>query len=83
MEGLDKYLTNEPNTYEKFDLRNSIHLGDCLEVMKKIPTAGVDLILCDLPYGTTETNWDNVLPFEKPKEFQQPEYLYRLHGDIG
>jgi len=65
MEGLDKYLTNEPNTYERFDLRNSIHLGDCLEVMKKIPTGAIDLILCDLPYGTTETNWDNVLSFEK------------------
>jgi hypothetical protein len=38
--------------------------GDCLELMKDIPDGSVDLILCDLPYGTTDCSWDNVLPFE-------------------
>jgi len=32
---------------------NKIHLGDCLELMKNIPDKSVDMILCDLPYGTT------------------------------
>lgn len=32
--------------------------GDCLEVMKDIPDKSVDMILCDLPYGTTECKWD-------------------------
>ncbi len=41
-----------------------LKLGDCLEVMEKIPSASVDLILCDLPYGTTQNKWDSVLPFE-------------------
>jgi hypothetical protein len=38
--------------------------GDCLERMKGIPNEFVDLILCDLPYGTTDCKWDAVIPFE-------------------
>lgn len=38
--------------------------GDCLELMKNIPDKSVDLILCDLPYGTTSCHWDSVIPFE-------------------
>lgn len=35
--------------------------GDCLEVMKTIPDDSIDLILCDLPYGTTRNKWDSVI----------------------
>lgn len=35
--------------------------GDCLEIMKQIPNESVDMILCDLPYGTTRNKWDSVL----------------------
>lgn len=38
--------------------------GDCLELMKDIPDGSVDMILCDLPYGTTACKWDNVIPLE-------------------
>ena len=38
--------------------------GDCLELMKDIPDKSVDMILCDLPYGTTKCKWDIVIPFE-------------------
>ena len=38
--------------------------GDCLEIMKDIPDKSIDMILCDLPYGTTDCAWDNVIPFE-------------------
>lgn len=38
--------------------------GDCLELMKAIPDASVDLILCDLPYGTTACKWDEIIPFD-------------------
>ena len=38
--------------------------GDCLEVMKGLADNSVDLILCDLPYGTTACKWDTVIPFE-------------------
>lgn len=38
--------------------------GDCLELMKDIPDESIDMILCDLPYGTTACKWDIVIPFE-------------------
>ena len=38
--------------------------GDCLELMQAIPDGSVDMILCDLPYGTTACKWDTVIPFE-------------------
>lgn len=38
--------------------------GDCLERMKEIPDASVDMILCDLPYGTTRLKWDICIPFD-------------------
>ena len=38
--------------------------GDCLERMKDIPDRSVDMVLCDLPYGTTDCKWDVVIPFE-------------------
>lgn len=43
---------------------DKIYNEDCLEGMKHIPSASVDMILCDLPYGTTENKWDSVIPFE-------------------
>lgn len=47
------------------DIKNGrFYLGDCLEVMKLIPDGCVDMILCDLPYGTTACKWDSIIPFE-------------------
>ena len=40
------------------------HLGDCLEVLPTIPDGSVDMILTDLPYGTTRNKWDSVVPLE-------------------
>lgn len=42
----------------------SLLLGDCLDRMKEIPDGSADMILCDLPYGTTACKWDSVIPFE-------------------
>ena len=39
--------------------------GDCLEVMKDIPDKSIDMILCDLPYGTTQNKWDCIIPLDK------------------
>jgi DNA modification methylase len=39
--------------------------GDCLDVMPRLPAASVDLILCDLPYGTTQNKWDSVIPLDR------------------
>lgn len=41
-----------------------LYHGDCLEVMKQIPACSVDMVLCDLPYGTTANKWDSVIPFD-------------------
>lgn len=41
-----------------------IERGDCLELMKDIPNKSIDMILCDLPYGTTSCRWDSIIPFE-------------------
>lgn len=43
---------------------NKVIQGDCLEVMKDIPDNSIDMILCDLPYGTTACKWDTIIPFE-------------------
>ncbi len=43
-------------------MKNQILHGDCLELMKDIPDKSIDMILCDLPYGTTACKWDEVIP---------------------
>ena len=43
---------------------NEIIEGDCLELMPQIPDKSIDMILCDLPYGTTACSWDTIIPFE-------------------
>jgi len=45
--------------------KKEILLGDCLELMKDIPNGSIDMILCDLPYGTTNCKWDIIIPFDK------------------
>lgn len=42
-----------------------LYLGDCLDIMPTLPAASVDLILCDLPYGTTQNKWDSVIPLDR------------------
>lgn len=39
--------------------------GDCLDIMPTLPAGSVDLILCDLPYGTTQNKWDSVIPLDR------------------
>ena len=46
--------------------RNEIYLGDCLELMPKhVEDKSIDMIFCDLPYGTTQNKWDSVIPLDK------------------
>lgn len=44
---------------------NIVHEGDCLELMREIPEKSVDMILCDLPYGTTRNKWDSIIPLDE------------------
>lgn len=41
---------------------NKIYNEDCLVGMKRIPEKSIDMILCDLPYGTTRNEWDSIIP---------------------
>lgn len=43
----------------------TLKYGDCLELMKEIPNKSIDMILCDLPYGTTACKWDTIILFDK------------------
>ena len=43
----------------------TLYNKDCLEVMKELPDKSIDLILCDLPYGTSACKWDTIIPFDK------------------
>lgn len=58
----------------------TLYRGDCLEKMKDIPDGSVDMILCDLPYGTTECKWDSVIPFDKL--WEQYERIIKDNGAI-
>lgn len=46
-------------------MRIDLIKGECLERMKDIPDKSVDMILCDLPYGTTQNKWDSIIPLDK------------------
>ena len=44
---------------------SKIYLGECLHVMSTLPDGCVDMVFCDLPYGTTQNSWDSLIPFDK------------------
>lgn len=46
-------------------IENEILIGDCLNIMPLLPDKSVDMILCDLPYGTTQNKWDSVIDLKK------------------
>lgn len=60
-------------------IQNILH-GDCLELMKDIPDGSIDMILCDLPYGTTACKWDVIIPFDKL--WEQYERIIKKNGAI-
>lgn len=60
--------------------KNKLYLGDCLELMKDIDDNSIDLILCDLPYGTTQCAWDTIIPFAPL--WQQYERIIKPNGVI-
>ena len=61
---------------EKFKMYH----GECIEIMKKLESKTVDLILCDLPYGTTDCKWDNVIPFDEL--WNEYERVIKINGAI-
>lgn len=59
-------MTNEktPDFLETNDIINQLFEGDCLEWMRRFPDNCVDMVLCDLPYGTTQNKWDSLVPLD-------------------
>ena len=47
------------------DFIDSVIQGDCLKVLPSIPDKSIDMILCDLPYGTTQNKWDSVIDLSR------------------
>ena len=60
--------------------KKEILLGDCLELMKDIPNGSIDMVLADLPYGTTACKWDTIIPFEPL--WEQYERIIKSNGAI-
>ena len=60
--------------------RDRIIEGDCLEVMKSIPGESIDMILCDLPYGTTQNKWDSIIDLDLL--FTEYMRIIKPHGAI-
>ena len=60
--------------------RDRIIKGDCLEVMKDIPGESIDMILCDLPYGTTQNKWDSIINLDLL--FTEYLRIIKPHGAI-
>ena len=60
---------------------NKVLHGDCLELMKDIPDKSIDMILCDLPYGTTQNKWDSIIPLDALwKEYKR---IIKVNGVIA
>lgn len=59
---------------------NKTYFGDCLELMKQIADNSIDMVLCDLPYGTTRCRWDSVI--DLPKLWSEYRRVIKANGAI-
>ncbi len=66
---------------DRADMNNcELYLGDCLEIMPQIEDKSIDMIFTDLPYGTTQNNWDSVIPLDSL--WNQYERIIKDNGAI-
>jgi len=65
---------------DKNSLINSLFEGDCLKIMKTMPDHCIDMVLCDLPYGTTQNKWDSVINL--PELWAQYHRIVKPDGAI-
>ena len=72
----DKLTTTPAITYSECSAQ--VFLGDCLELYRNIEQKSIDLILTDLPYGTTDCKWDTIIPFDKL--WEMVKYLLKPNG---
>lgn len=77
IESTDHQLPTKPAiTYS--ECYAQVFLGDCLQLYKDIEPKSIDLILTDLPYGTTACKWDTIIPFDKL--WEMVNYLLKPNG---
>lgn len=58
------HIKNQESFFNTDSVQANLICGDCIQLMKNIPDKSIDMILCDLPFGTTQNKWDKVIPFE-------------------
>ncbi len=63
------------------NFKNTVIQGDCLEVMQNFPNKSINMILCDLPYGTTQNKWDSIIDLNKL--WEQYERIITDNGCIA
>lgn len=61
----DMKITETQQEQSNFDDKIRLLKGDCLDLMNEIPDESIDMILCDLPYGTTKNKWDSVINLDE------------------
>ena len=61
-------------------IESKLILGDAIDEMRKLPNCSIDMVLCDLPYGTTQCKWDTILPFDDL--WEQYERIIKENGAI-
>ena len=71
---------SEKKSYKIDQIVNSIFEGDCIEIMKQFPDNCIDMILCDLPYGTTQNKWDSIIPLDEL--WQEYKRIIKENGAI-
>ena len=60
---------------------NKVYEGDCLEIMPAIPDNSIDMVLCDLPYGTTQNGWDGII--DLPSLWQEYKRILKGSGVVA
>ena len=73
-------MNNPSLTLSIQDIQNTLFEGDCLEIMKQFPDNAIDMVLCDLPYGTTQNKWDAIVNFDDL--WQQYNRIVKPNGAI-
>lgn len=58
------HIKNQESFFNTDSVQAILICGDCIQLMENIPDKSIDMILCDLPFGTTQNEWDKVIPFE-------------------
>lgn len=63
-----------------------LYYADCMDILKGIPEGSIDMILCDLPYGTTRNKWDVIIPLEplwaQYRRIIKSNGVIALHSDM-